>query len=178
MTEIIHIGDVTVAVSPIDTAQPGAASRRAAERAAVASAVSRLLPPGTEIRHRDDGAPYIEGGPYVSVTHCRDFAAVAICEAHPVGIDAEVWRDALRRVAPRFLTEAEMQLTADNAALLRAWTVKEAVYKIAGAPAYDFRNIAISPDFSRATVGAATYALTGFSSGDAAVTVASPVGNP
>ncbi len=170
---IIVIEDVTVAVADIDAVE---GSRREAERAAVSRLVSEAIGTDVAVKHSEDGAPYIDGGPYISVTHSRDAAAIAFCPAHHVGIDAEQWRETLRRVAPKFLSDTEMELFTSDNDLLRAWTIKEAVYKIAGGPALDFRhNIAISPDFATARALGHDYRLHTLTLGSVTLTLASPV---
>lgn len=168
---IIETEDVTVALTSIVKV---CGSRRDNEREAVKRLTAALLGPGACVRHRDDGAPYISGGPHISITHSRDIAAIAVSSASLVGIDAEQLRPALRRVAPKFLSPSEIELFASDEDLLRAWTVKEAVYKVAGGAAFDFRNnIAISPDFASATASGLTCRLHSFAAGNATVTIAS-----
>lgn len=103
------------------------------------AAVERLLAEAfggkaPELRHLPSGAPVlVEGGASVSVTHCREFVAVAIAaDGRRIGIDAESRGRGgqLRRVAHKFLSAEQMpQWSLDEAALLRGWTVKEAIYK-------------------------------------------------
>ncbi len=170
---IIKIEDVTVAVADIDA---GEGSRREAERAAVGRLVAEAIGTDVAVMHREDGAPYIFGGPHISISHSRDLAALAISPAHPVGIDAEQWRETLRRVAKKFLSDVEMELFTSDNELLRAWTIKEAVYKIAGGAALDFRhNIAITPDLATAHALGHDYRLHTFSIGAVTVTVAVPI---
>lgn len=73
--------------------------------------------------------------PAISITHSRDLVAVAVAPAGcHVGVDAEnTGRDRqLRRVAPRFLSPDQLPLWgATPESLLRAWTIKEALYKAA-----------------------------------------------
>lgn len=167
---IIEIEDITVALTSVVSGQ---GSRRDAEREAVKRLIASLLGTGVSVLHHDDGAPYIPGGPHISITHCRDIAAIAVSSVSPVGIDAEQWRPALRRVAAKFLSSSEIDLFTSDEDLLRAWTVKEAVYKVAGAAAFDFRhNIAITPHFASAIALGVTYSLRTFTIADATVTVA------
>ena len=92
--------------------------------------------------HKESGAPYILTGDgcdtlhSVSISHCSDTAMLAVApEGTAIGIDCEHFRKALRNVAPRVLSANEMPgWTASDTLLLRAWTIKEAVYKAAGIP--------------------------------------------
>lgn len=138
-------------VSVYGCAVEPSASRHAAETAAVVALVSECvrngeLPPGAAISHRESGAPYIEGtNASVSVSHCRELAMLAVHDGGlPIGIDAESANRGgqLERVAAKFLSEEQASSWGGEAALmLRAWTVKEAVYKCAGVAGLPLRSI-------------------------------------
>lgn len=82
------------------------------------------------LRYTPDGAPYIDGSPFrISVSHSRMEVALAWSERSSIGIDIEQPRAALANVARRFLTPREQEYYTDIPRLLRAWTIKEAVYK-------------------------------------------------
>ncbi|MCX4369513.1 4'-phosphopantetheinyl transferase superfamily protein [Muribaculaceae bacterium Isolate-042 (Harlan)] len=116
--------------------------RREAEREAVAGLVAAAFVPEARLMHKESGAPYILTGDgcdtlhSVSISHCSDTAMLAVApEGTAIGIDCEHFRKALRNVAPRVLSADEMPgWTASDTLLLRAWTIKEAVYKAAGIP--------------------------------------------
>lgn len=85
------------------------------------------------VGHSDDGAPYLTGyDGYISVSHSRLMAFMALHRSLRIGIDAELPRGQLMKVAERFLAPDERLLWRSQSALLRAWTIKEAVYKAAG----------------------------------------------
>lgn len=140
MSQIINISaDITLYVAPIS----GAGNRRERERATAAMLMTEAAGVPCEILHRADGSPYPAcGGMEISVSHSALIAGLAVSRRGRVGIDIEEWRvEQLRRVARRVLSEAEVGVYSDDAALLRAWTLKEAAYKaINGAPA-DLREI-------------------------------------
>lgn len=113
-----------------------------------------------EIRHFDNGAPYVAGSmARISLTHCPGLLAIATLPDTPevplaeysdraaLGIDAERCdRAQVLKVRERFLSSAELETIAadsvpDN---ILAWTVKEAAYKAALTAGLDMRyNIAI-----------------------------------
>lgn len=113
-----------------------------------------------EIRHFDNGAPYVAGSmARISLTHCPGLLAIATLPDTPevplaeysdraaLGIDAERSdRAQVLKVRERFLSSAELETIAadsvpDN---ILAWTVKEAAYKAALTAGLDMRyNIAI-----------------------------------
>lgn len=87
------------------------------------------------IGHRTDGSPFVAEEPelFLSLSHSGNRAAAAFSKTAPVGIDIQEPSQKLFRVAERFLRPEEIDFwsrSADN--LLRAWTIKEAVYKAAG----------------------------------------------
>lgn len=99
-------------------------------------AVARLiaLHAGADARlvHDPDGAPLLTGSDLrISISHSRNFAAIALHPSERIGIDIEEPRiEQLRRVMTKFLAPAEVPLWSNR--LLQAWTCKEAVYKAAG----------------------------------------------
>ncbi|MCF4121774.1 4'-phosphopantetheinyl transferase superfamily protein [Antribacter sp. KLBMP9083] len=77
------------------------------------------------------GAPYVDGGPLLSVSHCAGLVVVA-ASGLPVGVDAEpADRRDMSDVAGILLGEGE-PVPADDAGLLRTWVRKEAVLKATG----------------------------------------------
>lgn len=126
------------------------AADRSARREGECEAVRRLVaeafgPPAT-LCHEESGAPYVRLDDTIlrslSITHCSDTAMLATApEGTAIGIDCEHFRGALRNVAPRILSAEELApWTASDALLLRAWTIKEAVYKAALAPGLPFAD--------------------------------------
>ena len=127
----------------------GPLSRREAEREASLLLARRVAGPDAVIHHYSDGAPFIPGfSGHISLTHCRSLAAIAVSSSPHIGIDAEIWRPQLIRVAPKFLSPSELPYwSASPLRLLFAWTVKEAVYKAARTPGLPLHSIAL-PDVS------------------------------
>lgn len=139
--------------------------RRRRERQAVAQLLQRMLGHEADLTHAPDGAPLLPGY-YISISHSRDLAVVALDAVRPVGIDAEEWRPQLQRIKERFLSPQELALFATPGQLLTAWTIKEAVYKLAGAAAVEFRTaITISPDMRSADCLGKRYAIHTFVNG-------------
>lgn len=145
----LTVGDTLVALEPIvqsvddvadlltdaDLAELStiANSRRQLERATVLSIVRRVFGIKVSIDHDPDGSPVIKGREgFISISHSRQHAVVAFNPSCRIGVDTETWRDQLTRVTDKFLSAAEREVYADNDLLLRAWTIKEAVYKAAG----------------------------------------------
>lgn len=80
------------------------------------------------------GQPWLDGSQaHVSLAHSGSFAAALINPKVPCGIDLEQIHEKAARLAPRFLSEEEMDIykpDAEVATLL--WCLKEVVYKRIG----------------------------------------------
>ena len=103
--------------------------------------------PDAEISHLPSGAPVICGANTVatlSVSHSRTTLLLAVNRSgHPIGVDTET-TDRTRQllhVAPRFLSPAQQCWAADPGLLLRAWTIKEALYKAAAIAGWPLTEI-------------------------------------
>jgi phosphopantetheinyl transferase len=88
------------------------------------------------IKVADNGKPYIPGaGFHFSLSHCKGFAACAISEKSPIGIDIEILHDRIAKVAHKFLEEEEKKLVAEVPVANQLnhlgfyWAAKEAMYK-------------------------------------------------
>lgn len=85
--------------------------------------------------YNDYGAPYIEGGPHFSISHCKRGIAVAVSE-NPIGIDIEAIRSFKPELMRKTMNEDE-QLRITSSAIpevefIRFWTQKEALLKLQG----------------------------------------------
>ena len=85
--------------------------------------------------YNDYGAPYIEGGPHFSISHCKRGIAVAVSE-NPIGIDIEAIRTFSPELMRKTMNEDE-QLRITSSAIpevefIRLWTQKEALLKLQG----------------------------------------------
>lgn len=125
----------------------GTGKRRECERAAVVSLVHEAFGPDADLCHAPDGAPYIENSDCpVSVSHSSEAAVLAAgSPGLRLGIDLEGWRTQLHKVAPRVMSERELEYYTGEEGLLSAWTLKEAAYKCAGIRGLDFRKGIILP---------------------------------
>lgn len=145
-----------VIIAPIDRTELDRRSER--ERLIVNRIISTYINPEARLAHAPSGRPLLENadGLHISISHSADYVAVVFGPIEGIGIDVEQHRTQLARVAPRVLSGAEMAVYGrSESLLLRAWTLKEALYKAALTEGVDFRrNIALplSPDDTRATI--------------------------
>lgn len=106
----------------------------------------------TSYRHNDwlyneHGKPYLEDGPYFSISHCKEGIAVAI-DDQPIGIDIEGIRKADADLVERVMNEEEKsQITNHQSpiesayAFTRLWTQKEAIVKAQGVGIVSFEQL-------------------------------------
>ena len=84
----------------------------------------------------ENGKPYLKGVPFqFSFSHCKGYAACAVCDHSPIGIDIEIIHPRILKVAHKFLNDQEKDLlvglneAATLAQLAFFWAAKEAMYK-------------------------------------------------
>lgn len=145
MTRLIRIKDTYILICNVINA--GMDRRHEAERKAVCRMIKAVFGQDAVLKHRPDGSPYLENHRVcISVSHSRRYACIAVSPDRHIGIDIEEQRSQLRRVAPRVMSDKEMAVYGhkDNM-LLRAWTLKEALYKAALTPGLDYRKDIILP---------------------------------
>ena len=88
------------------------------------------IPPHS-LSHDPNGIPRLESGQQLSISHTKNLAGIAL-GTKPQGIDIEVFRPKIRRIATRFLHADEtFVLKGDQVIekLTLIWTAKEALYK-------------------------------------------------
>lgn len=164
------IGSTAIGMMPIPT--DSTVPRRQRERETVALLLRRMLAHEARLTHAPDGAPLLEGY-NISISHSRELAVVALDTMRRVGIDAEEIRPQLRRIKERFLSPAELQAFTTDNQLLTAWTAKEAVFKIVGSAAVEFRTaISVSPDMNSAECLGRRYAIHTADHGSTRITLA------
>ncbi|HEX8376186.1 MAG TPA: 4'-phosphopantetheinyl transferase superfamily protein [Pedobacter sp.] len=98
------------------------------------------------------GKPYLPNSPYhISFSHSYDYAAVIISKTKPVGIDIEIIKDKIERVANKFLTDKEIAFINPEHKvnhLYICWCAKEAIYKLQGKTNVSFKeHIRLKPFF-------------------------------
>ena len=106
----------------------GAESRRR-EVLAWRALVRRELGSECRIFHDDCGAPKVDiPQTYISVSHSREYVAVAISEK-PCAIDIESVNRDFRKVATHYLSPKEQTMAEENELYAEMWSAKEALYK-------------------------------------------------
>ena len=93
------------------------------------------LLPNAKIKYDANGKPWLHQGNYfISLSHSGKFIALIISNFH-CGIDIEIIRPKIEKIAPKFLCEKEMEESQGEFRTERLhiyWCVKEAMYKVHG----------------------------------------------
>ncbi len=95
----------------------------------------------------DNGKPYLQGVPFhFSFSHCKGYAAVAVSDTDPIGIDIEMIHPRILKVAHKFLNDSEKSMIANFSETEQLnqmaffWAAKEAMYKQHEQLGIDFAN--------------------------------------
>ena len=108
------------------------------------------------ITHDENGAPLLCGvDGYISISHSATEIAVAYNPLHNIGIDIENWREQLTKVKSRFLSQGEMNIYNTPQLMLKAWTLKEAIYKVAQSPGISLADDIMLPLSTNDTIAKA-----------------------
>ena len=112
-----------------------------------ASRLGAAAPTGLAIQAYLRSVLLPQGGPYFSISHCKEAIAVAI-DAHPIGIDIESIRHADDDLIARTMNEAEQSKIKNQKSKIegdreftRLWTQKEAVAKMNGTGIEGFEQL-------------------------------------
>lgn len=87
-----------------------------------------------DLYYDDFGKPHLKDGKFISITHSHNFTGIIVSETDEVGIDIEMQRDKILRIAHKFTPIEEYRTLANSEALIRkltiVWGAKESLYKI------------------------------------------------
>lgn len=110
-----------------------------------------------DLYYTEDGKPHLKDGKHISITHSNQFTGIIISDAEEVGIDIEMQRDKILRIAHKFTPIEEYRTIANSEALVRkltmVWGCKESLYKIYAEPGLSFLQHIIIQDFSLSDEG-------------------------
>ncbi len=98
------------------------------------------------------GKPHLKDGKHISITHSNHFTGIIISDVAEVGIDIELQREKILRIAHKFTPVEEYRTIANTDALIRkltvVWGCKESLYKIYAEPGLSFLHHINVHDFS------------------------------
>jgi len=105
----------------------------------------------SDLYYDENGKPHLKDGNYISITHSNHFTGIIVSSSKEVGIDIEMQRDKILRIAHKFTPIAEYKTIANSDALVRkltqVWCAKESLYKIYSTTGVSFINHIVVHDF-------------------------------
>ncbi len=102
--------------------------------------------PFHDIRISETNKPYLlDDKCHFSISHCKDFAAVVVCESLPAGVDIEVVTEKALKLSFKFMNDTEHgylngEEIHDSKIATAIWSMKEAVFKWYGKGEVSFQN--------------------------------------
>lgn len=92
-----------------------------------------MLDEEKEILYLPSGKPYLADNSYhLGISHTRGYVAVIVSKRHSVSVDIEYLSDRVERIAPRFLSDRELEVPANTPPALYyliQWSAKESIFK-------------------------------------------------
>lgn len=105
----------------------------------------------SDLVYDEFGKPHLKNGKFISITHSFTFTAIIISDDLPVGIDIEMQRDKILKIAHKFTPIQEYNtianVTAKISKLTIVWGGKESLYKIYGKKKLRFLEHIFIEDF-------------------------------
>jgi phosphopantetheinyl transferase len=85
-----------------------------------------------DLYYDEVGKPHLTDGKHISITHSHEFTGIIISDSKEVGIDIEMQRDKILRIASKFTPLEEYKTLANTDALVRKLSIvggaKESLY--------------------------------------------------
>lgn len=96
-----------------------------------------------DLFYDDNGKPNLKDGKYISITHSHNFSAI-IVSSENVGIDLELQREKIMRIADKFIEHEFSYLDKAKNDYIRKltiiWGAKEAKYKMCNSRSLSFKD--------------------------------------
>ncbi|QWX83284.1 4'-phosphopantetheinyl transferase superfamily protein [Cellulophaga sp. HaHaR_3_176] len=87
-----------------------------------------------DLYYNEFGKPFLKDGNHISITHSNVFTGIIVAGTDEVGIDIELQRDKILKIAHKFTQIEEYKTLANSDAIIRkltvVWGAKESLYKI------------------------------------------------
>lgn len=105
-----------------------------------------------DLFYDEGGKPHLKDGNKISISHSHQFTTIIISKEQEVGIDIEMQREKILRIANKFTPLEEYRTLANSEALIRkltiVWGAKESLYKIYAKQGLSFLHHVDVKDFS------------------------------
>jgi len=118
----------------------------------------------TDLIYDELGKPRLKDGKYISITHSFTFAGLIISDDLHVGIDIEMQRDKILKIAHKFTHVKAYETIENHTYLIKkltiVWGAKESLYKIYGKKKLRFLEHIYIKDFNfvdKKTIGEIRY---------------------
>ncbi len=97
-----------------------------------------------DLTYDENGRPHLNDGKFISITHSFSYSAI-IVSSHNVGVDIEMQREKIIRIADKFINSKEQALLVNNInlkvkQLTVIWGAKEAMYKMCNSRSLSFKD--------------------------------------
>jgi len=113
------------------------------KREFIATRILRNRSVGFQHIHYDiHGAPYLESGVFISISHSKNKVGIAVNKDYKIGLDIESIRPTIKTIMHKFLSEEEqVQFDIKNIVeVCKIWSAKETLYKLAGRKQIQFKS--------------------------------------
>jgi phosphopantetheinyl transferase len=104
-----------------------------------------------DLYYDENGKPHLKDDKHISITHSFNFSAIIISDEE-IGIDIEMQRHKIIRIAHKFTPIEEYRTLANDDAIMRkltmVWGAKESLYKSYATPGISFLQHIYVEDFS------------------------------
>ena len=104
-----------------------------------------------DLFYDETGKPHLKDGKHISISHSHEFSTIII-STQQAGIDIEMQRDKILRIADKFVNNQELQRlkSSDNQDYIKKltvkWGAKEAIFKIRNEKGISFKDhIQVNP---------------------------------
>lgn len=97
-----------------------------------------------DLYYDEFGKPHLKGGKNISISHSYDFSVIMLSDKN-IGIDLELRRDLIKKIARKFADEPFVYECENNSAeyiskLTVIWGIKEAVFKVRNEAGISFKD--------------------------------------
>lgn len=104
-----------------------------------------------DVVYDQNGKPHLKDGKHISISHSFHFTAVIVSNVE-VGIDVEMQREKIKKIAPKFTPIEEYEALGNGMDLVRkltiVWGAKESLYKLYGKQGLLFLHDIYVKDFN------------------------------
>jgi len=103
-----------------------------------------------DLIYDQSGKPYLKDGKHISISHSHEFAAIALSDEN-VGIDLELVKEKVLRIAPRFMDVSHLDDLSEEDKMKKAtiiWGIKESIFKLKNEPGISFPDHIFENPFS------------------------------